>query len=126
MATKLPAKQSDAPNSYHTHRHSHADFTYSIQRHVISITDLNLGNRSVTNDIEYVLQQIEYYHQSSITSNRIMYRDSDGIWDGIHWNGQQVSFFPLREKDEGAAREKLLKHQRHDDNRPGSEASASP
>lgn len=74
MAAKLPAKQSDAPNSYHTHRHSHADFTYSIQRHVISITDLNLGNRSVTNDIEYVLQQIEYYHHGSITSNRIMYR----------------------------------------------------
>ena len=45
---------------------THADFTYSIRGNVISIIDLNLGNRSVTNDIESVLRKIEYYHQASI------------------------------------------------------------
>jgi hypothetical protein len=37
-----------------------ADFTYSIVGNVISIIDLDLGNRSVTNDIENVLRKIEY------------------------------------------------------------------
>jgi hypothetical protein len=35
---------------------SHGDFTYSISGNVISITDLNLGNRSVTNDAESRVQ----------------------------------------------------------------------
>jgi hypothetical protein len=47
-------------------RRSQADFTYSIFANVISIVDLNLGNRSVTNDVENVLRKIEYYHQGSI------------------------------------------------------------
>jgi hypothetical protein len=61
---------------------THADFTYSIHGNVISIVDLNLGNRSVTNDIERVLRKIEHYHQGSIAGFKIMYRDSQNIWDG--------------------------------------------
>lgn len=57
-----------------------ADFTYSILGNVISIVDLGLGNRSVTNDIENVLRKIEHYHQGSIADFKIMYRDSDQIW----------------------------------------------
>jgi hypothetical protein len=34
-----------------------ADFTYSIRGNVISIVDLDQGNRSVTNDVERVLVQ---------------------------------------------------------------------
>jgi hypothetical protein len=49
---------------------------------VIAIVDLDLGNRSVTNDIENVLRKIEYYHQGPITAFKIMYRDSEGVWDG--------------------------------------------
>ena len=51
-----------------------ADFGYSILGNVISIVDLNLGNRSETNDIEHVLRRIEDYHQGSIAGCRIMYR----------------------------------------------------
>ena len=54
---------------------THADFTYSISGNVVSIVDLDLGNRSVTNDIESVLRKIEHYHQGSIGGFRIMYRD---------------------------------------------------
>ena len=64
-----------------------ADFTYAISPDVITITDLDLGNRSVTNDIENVLRKIEYWHQGSIATFRIMYRDSLGVWDGMHWDG---------------------------------------
>jgi hypothetical protein len=87
---------------------THADFTYSISGNVISIVDLDLGNRSVTNDFESVLRKIEHYHQGSIGGFRIMYRDSEGFWDGIRWDGKSASFFPLRETEEGRARNKLL------------------
>jgi len=87
---------------------THADFKYSISGNAISIVDLNLGNRSVTNDIEYVLHRIEHFHQAPITGFHIMYRDSEGIWDGIAWDGQHASFFALRESEEGRAREKRL------------------
>jgi hypothetical protein len=87
---------------------THADFTYSLSGNVISIVDLNLGNRSLTNDIESVLRKIEHYHQGSIVGFNIMYRDSEGVWDGINWDGEHASFFALRETEEGRAREKLL------------------
>ena len=51
-----------------------ADFTYSILGNVISIVDLDLGKRSVTNDIESVLR------------------------DGIDWNGKQATFFAARNR----------------------------
>ena len=44
---------------------------------------------------------IEYYHQASIFGFKIMYRDSEGIWDGIRWDGEHPSFFALRETEEG-------------------------
>src|SRR5260370_40619371 len=68
---------------------THADFTYSISGNVISIVDLNLNNRFVTNDIERVLRQIEHYHQGSIGGFKIMYRDSQSIRDGVEWDGER-------------------------------------
>jgi hypothetical protein len=53
-----------------------ADFSYSIHDNVISIVDLDLGNRSVTNDIENVLRRIEHDHQGSIADTLVIYRDS--------------------------------------------------
>ena len=84
-----------------------ADFTYSITPSTISITDTGRGARAVTNDIEAVLRKIEYWHQGSITGFKIMYRDENGVWDGIQWNGHGASFFALGETDEGKATEKL-------------------
>jgi hypothetical protein len=38
-----------------------------------------------------------------------MYRDSEGVWDGVDWDGKRACFFALGETDEKAARRKLLK-----------------
>jgi hypothetical protein len=46
------------PSSEPTLGKTQADFSYSIRGEVISIIDLDLGNRSVTNDIENVLRKI--------------------------------------------------------------------
>ena len=66
-----------------------ADFSYSILGNVISIIDLDLGNRSVTNDIENVLRKIEYYHQSSIVgcgaSGSESSRDTTGPTKNSTW-----------------------------------------
>jgi|SRR5208283_255648 len=85
-----------------------ADFTYSITPTTISITDTGKGSRSVTNDIEAVLRKIEYWHQGSIAAFKIMYRDENGVWDGVRWDGEHPSFFALGEMDEGNAKAKLL------------------
>ena len=65
-----------------------ADFTYKITPDTIEITNTGLGKLSVTNDIESVLRKIEYWHQGSITGFKIMYRDENGVWDGIRWDGK--------------------------------------
>jgi hypothetical protein len=85
-----------------------ADFTHKITPEVISIVDTGLGQCSVTDDIEAVLRKIEYWHQGSIATFKIMYRDSEGIWNEIRWDGQNASFLPLNESDEQKARKRLL------------------
>ena len=56
-----------------------ADFTYKITPNVISITDTGSGSRSVSQDIEAVLRKIEHWHQGSISSFKIMFRDGKGF-----------------------------------------------
>jgi hypothetical protein len=58
----------------------------------IKIVDLTRGTASVTNDIENVLRKIEAWHQGSIAGYRIMYRDADGVWDGVDWDGENARF----------------------------------
>ena len=77
-----------------------ADLTYKITPNTILIIDKDLGRRSVTNDIEGVLRKIEYWHQGSIAAFEIIYRDENGVWDGITWDGQHPSFFAIGETDE--------------------------
>jgi hypothetical protein len=39
-----------------------------------------------------------------------MYRDASGYWDGCDWDGENATFFAIRETDEAAAEKKLLAH----------------
>jgi hypothetical protein len=52
--------------------------------------------------------EIEAWHQGSVAHFRIMNRDSDGRWNGVHWNGQRAAIFALQETSETAAQRKLL------------------
>jgi hypothetical protein len=36
-----------------------------------------------------------------------MYKDSEGYWDGIRWDGQHATFFALQETNEALAKKKL-------------------
>jgi hypothetical protein len=86
------------------HEKIHADFNFVRNYDVILIIDLNKGNRSVTNDIEYVLWSIKEYYKTlpfdknfTIAKFKIIYRDSTGIWDGIKLDkeGNFKSFYSL-------------------------------
>jgi hypothetical protein len=82
----------------------HADFDLDRLGDVIWIRDLNLGNRSVTNDVEYVLwfiqeypNRIGWYNPSfNIADFKIVYKDTDGRYDGIRLKDKKFDgFYPL-------------------------------
>lgn len=70
-----------------------------------------LNGKSVTNDVEYVLQDMRKIY-GDLTGIKIMYRDSSGIYDGInHNNGRFLSFFSINETDGNRAHHKLMQKQ---------------
>ena len=74
---------------------------------MISITDTGLGKCPVIEDIEAVLQKIEYWHQGSIAKFKIMCRDGKGFWHRVRRDGKTVSLLALQETDERKACKKL-------------------
>ena len=85
------------------------EYSYTLKDSVISITDLG-GMKSVTNDIENVLTDIIIAEIGiDLDDYKIMYRDSQKIWDGIRFENGCVAFFSLGCTKEAAAREKLLR-----------------
>jgi hypothetical protein len=70
------------------------DFKYSMQGKVISIT--YLGARSIDDEIERILRRIEYWHQGSITSYRILYQDAAGLGGEVKWDGENAEVIAPR------------------------------
>ena len=65
-----------------------ADFTYSMQGKVISITYLGTG--SIREEIGRILRRIEHWHQSPVTSYRILYQDAAGLGGEVKWDGENA------------------------------------
>lgn len=83
------------------------DYLYQIESGVLVIIDLNRGI-SVTNNIKYILLEIK--DELGELPDKIIYRDSQGEFDGVeHKNGQFKRFFPVRESDLQNAIEKVGK-----------------
>jgi hypothetical protein len=70
------------------------DFTYSMRAKVISIT--YSGEGSINEKIERILRKIEYWHQASITSYRILYQDADGLGGEVKWDGEKAEVITSR------------------------------
>jgi hypothetical protein len=68
-----------------------ADFTYTITVKEIKIQDTGKGMKSVADDLEAVLKKIEGWHQGSIAGFVISYRDTDGVWHKISWDGKEAT-----------------------------------
>ena len=89
-----------------------ADFEYSVQRGVLVIIDLDGGSKSVTNDAESVVQTIQkaLKLQGQDLPKIIIYRDSEGVFDGVHASDvNNIRFYHLGEADLLAAIEKAQK-----------------
>jgi len=50
---------------------------------VLVIIDLDMGGKSVTNDMENVLADIAITKDKDLSGMKIIYRDSDNIFDGV-------------------------------------------
>lgn len=78
-----------------------ADFTYEVRDEVLCIKDLNLGKMSVTNDIENVVEwirKLKGWSREKMLATRIVYKDSQGMYDGAQYYGVYVAFIPLRKE----------------------------
>lgn len=62
-----------------------ADFQLQVDEEakIIRIIDEDLGNMSVTNDLERVLCEVAFHVDGSLDDYGITYRDSTGTWDRI-------------------------------------------
>lgn len=89
----------------------HANFTFQIIENIVVIEDMNSEDaKSVTNDIDYVLAEINKAYP--LGGKKVVYRDSDGIWDGINQkNGNFIGFYPIRTRDQSVALETAIKGQ---------------
>lgn len=76
-----------------------------VGRTIIAIVDLGTG-KSVTNDAERVVRDLAE-RGFPVRVARIVYRDSDGIWDGIRTkDGEFAGFVPLGD----AGRDQAIRH----------------
>jgi hypothetical protein len=62
-----------------------ADYTFQADEpaKIIRIVDQDLGNMSVTNDLERVLCEVAFQVDEPLSAYAITYRDSTGTWDRI-------------------------------------------
>jgi hypothetical protein len=68
-----------------------AEFTYEITVKAIKIQDTGKGAKSVAEDLEAVLRKIEGWHQGSIAGFVISYRDPEGTWHQVSWDGNRAT-----------------------------------
>ena len=68
-----------------------ADFTYTITLGTIKIHDTGKGRKSVGDDLQAVLRKIERWHQGLIAGYSISYRDTNGVWYQLSWDGKEAT-----------------------------------
>ena len=77
-----------------------AEFSYQIKGNTICIVDQCNGEcKSVTNDVENVIAKIAF-DGVDLCNHRVIYRDTDGIWDEIVCkNGEFKGFRSINERN---------------------------
>lgn len=84
------------------------NYTYTIEQEFVCIVDLDNGGRSVTNDIQKIINEIEDENNFFLDSFKIIYRDSQGIWDAVLIKDEGCKFLSLNEKEKEEAKEKYI------------------
>ena len=85
---------------------ANSDYIYFIKGKVLIIEDSDLGNLSVTNDIQNVLTAI--HNDLDFLPETIIYKDSEGNFDGVeHEQGKFIKFYSVNESELEKALEKV-------------------
>jgi hypothetical protein len=96
-----------------------SNFTYTIDGKILFIQDSNEGGMSVTNDIEtviYEMNELLKEMNSSIKEFDIIYRDSQGMIDGVYTKDDRYyDFYFIGESDYAVAKTKI-KHLQNESN----------
>ena len=74
-----------------------ADFTYQISPATIEIVDTGQGKLSVADDLDAVMRRIEYWHMGSVSGFKISYRDENGGWHEVQWDGRRALVSPANQ-----------------------------
>jgi len=64
---------------------------YEITVKTIKIRDTSKGAKAVADGLEAVLRKIEGWHQGSISGFVIIYRDTQGTWRQVSWDGKKAT-----------------------------------
>ncbi len=81
-----------------------SEYDWGVENNIVWIADAG-GDKSVTNDIENVIKDIIAEEgKGFFTDKEVMYKDSQGIWDGIDFTLNEgrvtnVRFFSINETD---------------------------
>ncbi len=84
-----------------------AKYSWTLFKSVLCIEDWNDGAMSVTNDMENVLGEIG--KEVDLEGRKIVYKDSNNIWDGVRWDQGVVTFYSIGELTQEGAVEKVSK-----------------
>lgn len=88
----------------------HSHFKHRIEyyrgRKFIVIIDLNIGGKSVTNDIENVVKYIGKTENIDVNKYLIIYQDTEGTWDA--WDPITETFVLLSEDNYKVAMGKYI------------------
>lgn len=122
MSNKLMDKNEKTENMFA----SRSEYDYKLDGNIIAIEDRK-GMKSVTNDIENVLSDImklENTNSAFFTDKRIIYKDSDGIWDEVRLQIEErgiitkVTFHPITEMDYEKAKAKINSKEKVEEQTP--------
>ena len=87
-----------------------SNYTYDFKtykgRNFLVIEDLNTGGMSVTNNIEQVVEDCFEAHDLQPHQAFIIYKDSNGMWDG--WSHEKQDYIHLDQRSEEAAKELII------------------
>lgn len=91
-----------------------SDYEWRFKDNILFIEDLNLGRMSVTNNMENVLSEIRDKIGEKIIGAKIIYKDSEGFWDGVipEWTIKEclnVRFYYIGEISLIKAIDKMIK-----------------
>jgi hypothetical protein len=73
-----------------------ADYRYSVEGMVIAIVELNEWGKSVANDLDNVLDEIQD-QVGELGGYAVVYCDQMGIWDGVRLERGLARFYELGE-----------------------------